>query len=105
MTDTELTRLRDPVLVAAFEGWNDAGDAASGAVEHLELCWDAEPLTEIDSEDYYDFQVTRPVVRMVDGVTREIQWPATRLSVCRPAGTDRDVVLLHGIEQIGRAHV
>ena len=98
MTDTELTRLRDPVLVAAFEGWNDAGDAASGAVEHLELCWDAEPLTEIDSEDYYDFQVTRPVVRMVDGVTREIQWPATRLSVCRPAGASRDVVLLHGIE-------
>ena len=98
MTDTELTRLRDPVLVAAFEGWNDAGDAASGAVEHLELCWDAEPLTEIDSEDYYDFHVTRPVVRMVDGVTREIQWPATRLSVCRPAGASRDVVLLHGIE-------
>lgn len=98
MTDTELARLRDPVLVAAFEGWNDAGDAASGAVEHLELCWDAEPLTEIDSEDYYDFQVTRPVVRMVDGVTREIQWPATRLSVCHPAGSDRDVVLLHGIE-------
>lgn len=98
MSETELPRLRDPVLVAAFEGWNDAGDAASGAVEHLELCWDATPLTEIDSEDYYDFQVTRPVVRMVEGVTREIQWPATRLSVCHPAGAERDVVLLHGIE-------
>ncbi|MEO6881393.1 MAG: PAC2 family protein [Mycobacteriaceae bacterium] len=98
MTQTELPRLHEPVLVAAFEGWNDAGDAATGAVEHLELCWDTTPLAEIDSEDYYDFQVTRPTVSMVDGVTRSIQWPATRLSVCRPPGSDRDVVLVRGIE-------
>ncbi|WP_206518142.1 PAC2 family protein [Rhodococcus sp. X156] len=98
MTQTEPPRLLDPILVAAFEGWNDAGDAATGAVEHLELCWDATPLMELDSEDYYDFQVTRPTVRMVEGVTREIQWPATRLTVCRPPGSARDVVLLRGIE-------
>ncbi|WP_231509603.1 PAC2 family protein [Nocardia sp. NRRL WC-3656] len=90
--------LRDPVLVAAFEGWNDAADAASGAVEHLELIWDAEPLAELDSEDYYDYQVNRPTVRQVDGVTREIQWPSTTLSVCSPPGIERDIVLLHGIE-------
>ncbi|MEV5650784.1 PAC2 family protein [Nocardia sp. NPDC052254] len=90
--------LRDPVLVAAFEGWNDAADAASGAVEHLELIWDAEPLAELDSEDYYDYQVNRPTVRQVDGVTREIQWPSTTLSVCSPPGSERDVVLLHGVE-------
>jgi proteasome assembly chaperone (PAC2) family protein len=96
--DPDLPTLRDPVLVAAFEGWNDAADAASGAVEHLELIWDAEPLAELDSEDYYDYQVNRPTVRQVDGVTREIQWPATTLSVCSPPGSDRDVVLLHGIE-------
>ncbi|RJO68206.1 PAC2 family protein [Nocardia panacis] len=96
--DSELPTLRDPVLVAAFEGWNDAGDAASGAVEHLELIWDAEPLAELDSEDYYDYQVNRPTVRQVDGVTREIQWPSTMLSVCSPPGSDRDVVLLRGIE-------
>ncbi|MFG3524124.1 PAC2 family protein [Nocardia nova] len=90
--------LRDPVLVAAFEGWNDAADAASGAVEHLELIWDAEPLAELDSEDYYDYQVNRPTVRQVDGVTREIQWPSTTLSVCSPPGSERDIVLLHGIE-------
>ncbi|MBT1190708.1 PAC2 family protein [Rhodococcus kroppenstedtii] len=90
--------LRDPVLVAAFEGWNDAGDAASGAVEHLELIWDATPLAELDSEDYYDYQVNRPTVRQVDGVTREIDWPSTRLSLCSPPGSDRDVVLLRGIE-------
>ncbi|MGU3433138.1 PAC2 family protein [Actinomycetes bacterium M1A6_2h] len=96
--DSILPSLRKPVLVAAFEGWNDAGDAASGAVEHLELIWDANPLAELDSEDYYDYQVNRPTVRQVDGVTREIEWPSTRLSVCSPPGSDRDVVLLRGIE-------
>lgn len=95
---SDLPRLRDPVLVAAFEGWNDAGDAASGAVEHLELIWDAKPLAELDSEDYYDYQVNRPMVRQVDGVTREIVWPSTAMSVCSPPGSDRDIVLLRGIE-------
>ncbi|PPJ15741.1 carboxylate--amine ligase [Nocardia nova] len=97
-SDPAMPTLRDPVLVAAFEGWNDAADAASGAVEHLELIWDAEPLAELDSEDYYDYQVNRPTVRQVDGVTREIQWPSTTLSVCSPPGSERDIVLLHGIE-------
>ncbi|MBO0855499.1 MAG: PAC2 family protein [Nocardia sp.] len=96
--DPALPTLRDPILVAAFEGWNDAADAASGAVEHLELIWDAEPLAELDSEDYYDYQVNRPTVRQVDGVTREIQWPATTLSVCSPPGSGRDIVLLRGVE-------
>ncbi len=86
------------MLIAAFEGWNDAGDAASGAVEHLELTWDAKPLAELDSEDYYDYQVNRPIIRQVDGVTREIVWPTTQLSLCTPPGSDRDVLLLRGIE-------
>jgi len=90
--------LDHPVLVAAFEGWNDAGDAASAAIEHLELTWEATELAEIDPDDYYDFQVTRPTVRLVDGVTRRVEWPTTRLSVCRPPGATRDVVLMHGIE-------
>jgi proteasome assembly chaperone (PAC2) family protein len=90
--------LVDPVLVAAFEGWNDAGDAASTAVEHLQLTWDATPLSAIEPDDYYDFQVTRPTVRLVDGITRRVEWPTTRLSVCRPPGSAFDVVLLHGIE-------
>lgn len=96
--ETDLPTLRDPILVAAFEGWNDAADASSGAVEHLELIWDAQPLAELDSEDYYDYQVNRPTVRQVDGVTREIQWPSAMLSVCSPPGSDRDVVLLRGVE-------
>ncbi|GAB2442080.1 PAC2 family protein [Nocardia tengchongensis] len=96
--ESDLPTLRDPVLVAAFEGWNDAADAASGAVEHLELIWDSQPLAELDSEDYYDYQVNRPTVRQVDGVTREIVWPSAMLSVCSPPGSDRDVVLLRGVE-------
>jgi proteasome assembly chaperone (PAC2) family protein len=99
MTDIEnWPELTDPVLVAAFEGWNDAGDAATGAIEHLELTWDARPLAALDPDEYYDFQVNRPTVSLVDGVTRRITWPTTRFSVCRPAGAAFDLVLVRGIE-------
>ncbi len=87
-----------PVMVVAFEGWNDAGDAASTAIEHLQLNWDASPLAELDPDDYYDFQVSRPTVRMVDGVTRMVEWPTTRLVICQPQGYDREVVLVQGPE-------
>ena len=73
-------------MIAAFEGWNDAGDAATAAVEHLGLTWDAESYAELDPEDFYDFQVTRPTTVLVDGVTRTIDWPTTTINVCRPAG-------------------
>ncbi len=94
----DLPDLTDPVVVVAFEGWNDAGDAATGAVEHLELIWDAKPLAALDPEDYYDFQVNRPTVSLIDGVSRRIEWPTTRISVARPPGSERDVVLIRGIE-------
>ena len=93
-----LPALTDPMVVAAFEGWNDAGDAATGAVEHLELIWDASPLAALDPDDYYDFQVNRPTVTHVDGVSRRIEWPTTRISVARPSDSARDIVLLRGIE-------
>jgi proteasome assembly chaperone (PAC2) family protein len=98
LDETDWPRLTDPVLVAAFEGWNDAGDAATGAVEHLELVWDAQPLTEIDPDEYYDFQVNRPTVSLVNGVSRRITWPTSRFSVCRPPAADFDLVLVRGIE-------
>jgi proteasome assembly chaperone (PAC2) family protein len=94
----DVPRLVEPVMIAAFEGWNDAGEAASAALEHLELSWDATPLASIDPEEYYDFQVTRPHVRLADGVTRKIEWQTTRLSVATLPGTDRHVVLVNGIE-------
>ncbi|HVM28732.1 MAG TPA: PAC2 family protein [Mycobacteriales bacterium] len=92
------TPLRSPVLVAAFQGWNDAGDAASGALQHLHTAWEAVPVAEIDPDDYFDFQEHRPTVALVDGTTRRISWPANRFSVCSPPGVERDVVLLQGCE-------
>ena len=90
--------LVDPLLIAAFEGWNDAGDAATSAVEHLEEVWEAVPLTELDSEDYYDYQVNRPNVMQGDDGRRLVTWPTTRVSYARLAGVGRDVVLIRGIE-------
>jgi proteasome assembly chaperone (PAC2) family protein len=94
--------LVDPVMVAAFEGWNDAGDAASAAVAHLEREWKGEVFAALDAEDYYDFQVNRPLIWLDDGV-RRITWPTTRLSVIRGGATGgsgrrRDLVLVRGIE-------
>ncbi|HEY8480329.1 MAG TPA: PAC2 family protein [Spirillospora sp.] len=98
MADLEdVPELVDPVLVAAFEGWNDAGEAASGVIAHLESAWEAVPVAELDPDDYYDFQVTRPIVEMADGETRGITWPTTRVSWAR-LSSGRDVVLVHGIE-------
>jgi proteasome assembly chaperone (PAC2) family protein len=96
--DETLPQLQNTIVVAAFEGWNDAGDAASDAVTHLSAIWNSLPIVEIDDEAYYDYQVNRPVIRQVDGVTRELEWPAMRISHCRPPDSDRDVVLMHGVE-------
>lgn len=90
--------LHDPVMVVAFEGWNDAGDAASGALGHLVDLWDPRPIAALDPEDYYDFQVTRP--RMVaEGVRRRVQWRTTRVlhAPVQRVGR-RDVILVQGIE-------
>jgi proteasome assembly chaperone (PAC2) family protein len=95
----ELPPLRAPVLIAAFEGWNDAADAASGALDHLLEVWDARLVAAIDPEDFYDFQMNRPVVGNDELGTRRITWPSTQLSVASPPGADRDVILLRGIEQ------
>ncbi|MFJ3592389.1 PAC2 family protein [Streptomyces sp. NPDC090231] len=90
--------LVDPVMVAAFEGWNDAGDAASTAVAHLDREWKGEVFAALDAEDYYDFQVNRPTV-FLEGGARKITWPTTRLSVVRIGGDKpRDLVLVRGIE-------
>jgi proteasome assembly chaperone (PAC2) family protein len=90
--------LRSPVAIAAFEGWNDAADASTAAVEHLEQMWGARPVTEMDPEEFYDFQVNRPIVALADGETRRIDWPTSRFSVATPPGAERDVVLIRGIE-------
>lgn len=89
--------LRDPVVIAAFEGWNDAGESASSVVEHLRGVWDAELVASLDPEDYYDLQVNRPTIVTVNG-ERTLRWPSTRIYVARNVPLDRDVVLVQGIE-------
>jgi predicted ATP-grasp superfamily ATP-dependent carboligase len=90
--------LRSPIAIAAFEGWNDAADASTAAVEHLEQVWNARTIASIDPEEFYDFQVNRPTVSLVDGETRQIEWPTTRFAVATPPDAKRDVVLIRGIE-------
>ena len=92
------SKLSSPAVIAAFEGWNDAGEAASGVISHLGTAWQASPIGAIDPEDFYDFQVTRPVMEVADGQTERLIWPTTRLALARPEGMTRDLVLVHGIE-------
>jgi predicted ATP-grasp superfamily ATP-dependent carboligase len=86
------------VLVAAFRGWNDGAQAASLAGGYLARVWGAEKFAEIDPEGFFDFQATRPHVSLVEGVTRQIDWPETAFYHARPRRLSRDVVLLLGIE-------
>ena len=89
-------QLNEPVLIAAFRGWNDAGDAATFATSHLSRVWGGERIASIDPEEFYDFQAVRPNVHLVDGITREITWPANEFWAARTA--DRDVLLFIGTE-------
>lgn len=91
-------QLRRPVLVAAFEGWNDAGEAATTALRWLEATTNAERFATIDPEDFYDFTVARPSVKLDDGLTRRIEWPTPTLSAATLSRSNRDVVFLVGIE-------
>jgi proteasome assembly chaperone (PAC2) family protein len=90
--------LRSPVAIAAFEGWNDAADASTAVVEHLEQEWGAQTIASLDPEEFYDFQVNRPTVLMSEGETRRIEWPTTRFAVASPPDAERDIVLIRGIE-------
>ncbi|MDQ3987534.1 MAG: PAC2 family protein [Actinomycetota bacterium] len=90
--------VNSPLLVAAFRGWNDAGDAASFAVTHLARVWDAEKFASIDPEEFYDFQAVRPQVRLEDGFTRKITWPSNEFSAAHFRNAKHDVLLLVGTE-------
>jgi proteasome assembly chaperone (PAC2) family protein len=95
---TRRPALERPVLIAAFRGWNDGGQGASLAAGYLAKTWDARRFAEIDPEGFFDFQATRPHVRLEEGYTRRIDWPETVFYHARPEGLDRDAVLLLGVE-------
>jgi proteasome assembly chaperone (PAC2) family protein len=90
--------LRRPVLVAAFRGWNDGGQGASLAAGYLAKEWGGERFAEIDPENFYDFQATRPHVSLEDGLTRRLDWPDNGLFHAEIPGAGRDAVILLGTE-------
>ena len=94
----DLPPLRDPILVAAFEGWNDAGDTATATLDHLIQLWAATPVAKLDCEDYYDMQVARPRVLREPTGERRIEWPETIVHLARDTPLGRDVLLVRGIE-------
>ena len=101
----QIPLLREPVMVIAFSGWNDAAEAASGAVEHLLSGWrdkndDVIPelIANVESEDFYDFQVNRPVVTIDDSEIRSITWPSTSVFGMAIPSMDRDLVIVTGVE-------
>lgn len=97
-----LPELHDPVLVLAFEGWNDAGEAATGVIDHMLEIWDSEILGEMDPEEYYDFSVHRPEATFDEAGTRQIVFPTTRLFLARPDSAGRSIVLMRGVEPNNR---
>ncbi len=91
-------RLERPVLIAAFRGWNDGGQGASLAGGYLAREWQAERFADIDPENFYDFQATRPLVSLEDGETRTVEWPENAFYFAKPRELGRDAILLLGIE-------
>jgi proteasome assembly chaperone (PAC2) family protein len=98
MWEGERPKLRAPVLVAAFEGWNDAAGAATMALGAASVDLDAEVVARVDPEEFFDFQVTRPRIRLAEGQARGVDWPENALAAARPRGASRDLLLLSGVE-------
>ncbi|HZU75020.1 MAG TPA: PAC2 family protein [Acidimicrobiales bacterium] len=91
-------RLRRPMMVVAFEGWNDAADAASTAIDHLARTCQAEAFASIDPEEFFDFTATRPRARIDADLNRSIEWPGNELLAAHRPDGPHDLVLLSGTE-------
>jgi predicted ATP-grasp superfamily ATP-dependent carboligase len=101
MTDViwrERPELRAPVMVCAFKGWNDAGEAASAALSYIRGSFESREVGGIDPEEFYDFTAVRPTVKLVEGSTRKIEWPENSFSVAPVPGAEGDLVMLQGVE-------
>lgn len=89
---------RVTVMLAAFEGWNDAGEAASESLKYLHRLWGGKKIASMDPDDYYDFQFTRPSVRRTANGGRKIKWPTTKIAKASVPDSNLDVIFVHGIE-------
>ena len=101
MTDvvwSDRPALRDPVLVCAFKGWNDAGEAASAALGFIHGHFECTDVAKIDPEEFYDFTAVRPNVRLTEGQARQIEWPENEIHAARVPGAESDLVMLQGVE-------
>ncbi|HVR31952.1 MAG TPA: PAC2 family protein [Acidimicrobiia bacterium] len=94
--------LRDPAAIIAFEGWGDAGESSSAAARHLIETVDSERIASIDADEFFDFQVRRPVVLVDDDGSREIAWPETEIWMVTPPWSSRDLVVVTGPEPHAR---
>lgn len=95
---SELPSLRSPVLIVAFEGWNDAGDAASTTAHHLIDRWNADLFADIDPEEFFDFTAMRPTVEIIDGFERDLHWPDTSFYAARLSDAPFDAIVMLGVE-------
>jgi proteasome assembly chaperone (PAC2) family protein len=96
--ESEPPELRSPALICAFAGWNDAASAATAALEAVAASLEPQVVARLDPEEFYDFQVNRPTIRLVDGQSREIDWPANTLLAVEVPTAEHDLALLSGVE-------
>ncbi|MDH4249231.1 MAG: PAC2 family protein [Deltaproteobacteria bacterium] len=91
-------KLKKPIMIAAFEGWNDGSRAATNALQRLVRDFEAQKFAELDPEHFYVFSENRPTVRWIDGFTRHLDWQTNVFYEAKLPGTNQDVVLFHGTE-------
>jgi proteasome assembly chaperone (PAC2) family protein len=94
-----IPELREPIVVAAFGGWNDAANGATFAVETLLRLLGTDVVAQVDPEEFYDFTETRPIISLTDDDShRSLTWPQNRFFAHRLPGAERDLVLFLGVE-------
>ena len=96
--ESDVPQLRSPMLICSFRGWNDAANSSSRALASVAESLDAELVAQIDPEEFFDFQTTRPTITLKDGQARHIEWPQNNMYAARVPAADRDLVLFDGTE-------
>ena len=96
--ESDVPQLRSPMLICSFRGWNDAASSSSRALASVAESLDAELVAQIDPEEFFDFQTTRPTITLKEGQARHIEWPQNNMYAARVPAADRDLVLFDGTE-------